>query len=194
MKFMIALFATLAVANAQIIMSGTCQNVSLQKDFDVPRYTGKWNELYRYEQIFQVDGDCVTANYTLLSNGTVTVLNQMVVGPTRFQISGSVAVAPDANGEGKLIVSFPTTDNSYSDYWVLSTDYDNYSLVYSCKDLANNNKRVSSWILSRTPMLSPQTVLALTPIIEATPGLNWDSYRQTSFSTASCNFTNTVDV
>lgn len=72
------------------------------------QYTGKWFEIYRYEHTNQLGGDCATANYVLV-NGTVNVTNEMVIGPLMTRIRGTVAPAPDANGEGKLLVNFPTT-------------------------------------------------------------------------------------
>ncbi|XP_077301152.1 apolipoprotein D-like [Arctopsyche grandis] len=147
-------------------------------------YTGLWYEIYRYEQIQQVGGDCVTATYTL-EDGIVKVLNRMVLLGTAIQISGTAEVDPEADGGGKLIVKFPTF-NATSPYWVLSTDYDDYSLVYVCLNLTSTRKSVSSWILSRKPTLSPQAVLAMNEKIESTDGLVWNTYRQTNQSESAC--------
>lgn len=53
---------------------------------------------------------------------------------------------------------------------------------------------VYSWILSRSKILLPQSVAALSPIIEATDGLNWDNYRMTGQLANSCQFGSIVDV
>lgn len=40
-----------------------------------------------------------------------------------------------------------------SNYWILSTDYVNYSIVYYCMNLPGNLSFESYWLLSRTPQL-----------------------------------------
>lgn len=45
-----------------------------------------------------------------------------------------------------------------SPYWVLSTDYVNYSLVYSCTTFIRLFHVEFAWILSRTPQLNPEIV------------------------------------
>jgi len=40
------------------------------------------------------------------------------------------------------------------DYRVIETDYESYSLVYSCEQVSANLKFEASWILSRTPLLA----------------------------------------
>lgn len=49
----------------------------MQSGFDVLRYTGVWYEQMRYEDIFQLDGDCVTATYDLNEDGSVRVQNRL---------------------------------------------------------------------------------------------------------------------
>ncbi|CAG5867003.1 unnamed protein product [Menidia menidia] len=43
----------------------------------------------------------------------------------------------------------------YSPYWVLSTDYSNYTIVYSCTDVLRVFHVEFAWILSRAPSLAP---------------------------------------
>ncbi|XP_077301283.1 apolipoprotein D-like [Arctopsyche grandis] len=195
MKFVIIFFAILAVANGQLVSFGRCTNVSTQKNFDVAKYTGLWREIYRYEHVDQRGGDCVNASYVLDVLNDVNVTNAMVIRGVRYQINGNASLAPSSNGDGKLLVKFPTISNtSSSDYWVLSTDYDHYALVYACKELANDNRQISSWILSRTAILPPLSIATMSSVIEATEGLNWDNYRLTSHSPASCAFNSTIEI
>lgn len=42
-------------------------------------------------------------------------------------------------------------------YWVLSTDYDNYTLIYSCTDLGLLHVEFA-WIMSRQPTLPEETI------------------------------------
>lgn len=44
----------------------------------------------------------------------------------------------------------------YGKYWVLDTDYDHYTLIYSCTDLAGLSHIEFAWILSRARTLDDQ--------------------------------------
>lgn len=43
--------------------------------FQPKRYVGLWYEQMRYEDFFQLDGDCGTATYKLEDDGSVEVMN-----------------------------------------------------------------------------------------------------------------------
>jgi len=59
--------------------------------------------------------------------------------------------------EGKLNVAFiKTAPNIKSNYWVLSTDYVNYSIVYYCEDLPENKSSELFWLLSKKPELTAE--------------------------------------
>ncbi len=42
-----------------------------------------------------------------------------------------------------------------SNYWVLSTDYDHYSIVYHCFNMGPNKSAETFWLLSRTSIIDP---------------------------------------
>uniref|UniRef100_A0A8C3RNJ4 Apolipoprotein D n=1 Tax=Chelydra serpentina TaxID=8475 RepID=A0A8C3RNJ4_CHESE len=52
-------------------------------------------------------------------------------------------------------------------YWVLSTDYENYTLVYSCTTFIWLFHVEYAWILSRTPQLQPETVERLKNLLRS---------------------------
>lgn len=57
-------------------------------------------------------------------------------------------------------------------YWVLSSDYEGHSLVYGCADYGLFRIELS-WILSREPTLSEETVEELHSILSSI-GVNVD--------------------
>lgn len=52
-------------------------------------------------------------------------------------------------------------------YWVISTDYENYSLVYSCTNILWLFHMDYAWILSRAPELHPETVEHLKSVLQS---------------------------
>uniref|UniRef100_A0A8C4NYB4 Apolipoprotein D n=1 Tax=Dicentrarchus labrax TaxID=13489 RepID=A0A8C4NYB4_DICLA len=113
-------------ANAQVIMPGRCPKPAVQSDFDAAKYLGTWYDIQRLPHAFQ-KGECSTATYNLKSPGVVGVLNrELLADGTISSISGS-AMAKDPSEPAKLVVSF-FENSPPAPYWVLSTDYDNYSL------------------------------------------------------------------
>lgn len=52
-------------------------------------------------------------------------------------------------------------------YWVVSTDYENYSLVYSCTNILWLFHIDYAWILSRAPDMHPETVEQLKGILQS---------------------------
>ena len=79
-------------------------------------------------------------------------------------------------GDG-LQVSFggmPEMDNE-PNYFVLDTDYDTYSVVYSCSNINDLLTFEMMWILSRTPTLSQEALDSIIAKIgEEVPTYNFD--------------------
>ena len=59
------------------LLQGECQNTVLKNGFssNVTNFMGTWYEMERTSNIPFEKGTCVTANYTLLETGDITVLN-----------------------------------------------------------------------------------------------------------------------
>jgi len=120
-------------------------------DVDLERYAGKWYEIGRYGLFFEMGLTNVTAEYTLMDDGMIQVVNQGYYGGLdglKSSIKGT-AYAPNPDETGKLLVRFFSTFES--DYWVIDLDEDNYS--YS---IVSQPSKKFLWILSRTPKMDPQ--------------------------------------
>jgi apolipoprotein D and lipocalin family protein len=114
---------------------------------DVKRYMGTWFEIARFPQRFEKGLVGITANYTLLPEGKVSVVNSGYKGDLNGKlktIKGKAWVA-DTKTNAKLKVSFfwPFSAN----YWILElgNDYE-YAVV-------GDESRKYLWILSRTPQM-----------------------------------------
>ncbi|XP_068427389.1 apolipoprotein D-like [Clinocottus analis] len=181
----LTLLSVLAVS-AQFIKPGKCPKPAVQENFDTARYLGKWYDFQRVPNAFQ-KGECCTATYSLQSPGVVGVFNsELLANGTISFISGS-ATAKDPSEPAKLQVSF-FESAPHSPYWVLSTDYDNYSLVYSCTDLGVLHVNFA-WIMSRHPTLPEETLEELHSTLSSI-GVNVDKLLTTNQDAAYCSAMN----
>jgi len=130
----------------------TPQTVS---NFNIPEYMNRW-----YEQLRDVDsnrfgeaGDCVTATYSLNNDNTVKVQNReyYLYQKTSNSVEGELrCINPDV--EAKCKVRFGPKwfgDLGELNYWVLETDYTNYSIVYSCTEFSGFFYGEFLWVLTR---------------------------------------------
>lgn len=116
---------------------------------DLNRYQGLWYEIASIPQVFQRGCFCVTAQYTLRSDGKVTVKNTCRQGGPegRERSITGVARVPRSSETSKLKVRF--FGPFEGDYWVVRLDPDYQWAVVS------DRKGQSAWILSRTRTLDP---------------------------------------
>jgi len=132
------------------------------KPVELNRYLGRWYELARYEAGFQKDCEAVTADYSLLENGQVRVLNRCrqgaVDGPVK-QSEGKAKVV-EGSENAKLKVSF-FGPFYVGDYWVLDHADD-----YSWSIVGEPSGRYL-WILSREARPGAETRQALRSRVQA---------------------------
>lgn len=129
---------------------------------DLKRYAGVWHEQARLPNRFQKN--CtgpVTAQYTLMPDGTVEVRNVCVVAGGVDESVGTARVVPVAGqpGAGRLKVRFAPEWLSWlpmvwGDYWILKLDRD-YEVA-----LVGTPDRDFLWVLSRAPRLDEGTLAA----------------------------------
>ncbi|KAK9869280.1 hypothetical protein WA026_003032 [Henosepilachna vigintioctopunctata] len=158
-KFGIILVLFSSEIRSQIPYFGTCPQVSVQENFDLTKYMGKWYEAYKYFIIFELFGKCIEADYSVNDNGTVTVRNTEIIEfiERKTDIVG-IARASGSVEKAKLIVKFSVFGFKVdAPYWVLETDYDSYAVILSCTDLLLINTRFV-WILTRE-RAPPDTVI-----------------------------------
>jgi len=117
---------------------------------ELERYLGKWFEIARITHRFEKGCVGATAEYSLLPDGKIKVVNSCRMGALDGKFKQAVAKAwlPDKKVTSKLKVRFfwPFTGN----YWVISlgSDYE-YAVV-------SEPNRKYLWILSRTPQMDKE--------------------------------------
>lgn len=115
------------------------------ENFDVSRYLGLWYEIASFPQSFQKGCTGTTAEYSLINESTVRVVNKCYLNSLDGELKEAHGKAkiPDASVPSKLKVSFFWPFSGA--YWVieLGADYE-YAVV-------GHPNRNYLWILSRTP-------------------------------------------
>ncbi|XP_045183165.2 apolipoprotein D-like [Mercenaria mercenaria] len=151
MVVVIEVLCIFGLVSSQIVTLGTCPQVKVQENFDLNKYLGKWYENRRYANWFSLFSNCVTAEYSKLSETSVKVNNTGWLYLSN-EISTAIGNAVVQDG-AKLGVRF-SEFAPFGAYWVLSTDYTSHSIVWSCEESPKGAIQFNSqylWILTRSP-------------------------------------------
>ena len=130
---------------------------------DLERYLGTWYEIARYEHFFEKDCKNVSANYSMMDEETIKVINKCTKIQTneKKEAMGRAYAIDETNS--KLKVSFFRP--FYGDYWVLILD-ENYEYV-----VVGTPNREYLWILARDKKLP---LKIQNDILEKLPSLGFD--------------------
>ena len=159
MKYALLLFIALIVSGCVTGVGGSVDRLKTVDNVDLERYAGRWYEIARYQQSFERRLVAVTAEYTLMKNGRVRVVNSgfrdALDGPYR-QARGTAWV-PNAEEPGALKVSF---------FWPFAGDYKIFALdseEYQWA-LVGDDTRNTLWFLARDHELSPELFDAMSEL------------------------------
>lgn len=104
MKFLIIFVIFQASQINAEVLDRPCRRLEdyggVMKDFHAERYLGRWFEIERYDQKFQINRDCCYAEYKANADSSVNVINR------------SKNITDDSEGawsfaEGRAVVSYP---------------------------------------------------------------------------------------
>jgi apolipoprotein D and lipocalin family protein len=134
--------------------------LSVVRNVELERYLGRWYEIASYPAWFQKGCVGATADYSLLDNGKIQVVNRChkdsLDGPLKESKGKAEVVDKATNAKLKVWFFWPFKGN----YWIidLSPDYQ-WAVV-------GEPSRKYLWILSRTPVMDAavyQGILARLP-------------------------------
>jgi len=134
----------------------SCPKVQLKEKFDLNQYLGRWYEVEKYPNWFE-KGSCNGAMYKLEEDGRVAVNNSELLKGGEFNFAiGEARVNPSGGNPASLQVRFSKWQ-PWGQYLVLDTDYENYTVVYSCSNLLVTRLEFL-WIMSRERTLSTENM------------------------------------
>lgn len=143
-------FGPIAVLTLMLSFFTSCHEENSLKtveSVDLQKYQGKWFEISRFPNSFEKDLECVTAEYTLKTNGKVKVVNRGKNSKTgKWKESVGTAKVADEDTNAKLKVSFFWP--FYGDYWILKLDEDYRHVLVGAPNMDY------LWVLSRDSSMS----------------------------------------
>ncbi|XP_034833702.1 insecticyanin-A-like [Maniola hyperantus] len=158
---------------AYFTLSGKCPDkVTLQEDFRLADFYGKWYQSYHYSSDGQQQNNCSTLE--LLTRPSGIYLNQSRVDRGlfhRFSI-GKLDINPRVENAARLdlIFAFKNAPRRLKTrrypFHILATNYNYYATVYTCEYSPLIDKHfIYVWILSRNPILNDVSKeLAIKPL------------------------------
>lgn len=122
---------------------------------DLERYLGKWYEIASYPAWFAKDCTATTAEYTLLPDGKIQVVNRCrkgrIDGPVKESKGKAEVVDTTTNTKLKVWFFWPFKGN----YWIIDLD-ESYQWA-----VVGEPTRKYRWILSRTPQMDEEVYEAI---------------------------------
>lgn len=145
----------LPLIGAQVPHWGPCPEPAVQPSFILKQFMGRWFEIAKLPAQFE-RGRCIESNFTLTPGNSIRVVSSEILKGELRKIEGT-GVIEDIKNPAKLGITYSYV-LPYSPYWILSTDYVNYALVYSCTDILRLFHVDFAWILGRTRSLPEATI------------------------------------
>ncbi|XP_032387846.1 apolipoprotein Da, duplicate 1 [Etheostoma spectabile] len=145
----------LPLIRGQVPHWGPCPEPAVQPAFNLKQFMGRWFEIAKLPAQFE-KGRCIETNFTLTTDKSIRVVSSEKLKGELRKIEGT-GVIEDMKNPAKLGISYSYV-LPYSPYWILSTDYVNSALVYSCTDILRLFHVDFAWILGRTRTLPDTTV------------------------------------
>lgn len=125
--------------------AGIPKGITPVKDFDAQRYLGNWYEIARLEHSSEKGLSDITANYSLLDDGGIKVVNRGYDAQKgEWRVAEAKAYPMESPGIGYYKISFFRP--FYGSYVIFDLDKTDYQYSF-----VTGPDRSYLWFLSRTP-------------------------------------------
>ena len=162
------------------LVNSRCPFVRIETDFSVQKFSGVWYEATRSKNAPFQTYECNKHKLTIRNDGKIDFLNsEYNINRDRLYKSDGVLTLSIAKGFYKYSLLGPRRD-----YRVLSTDYTNYAIVYSCVNSAIFFKTEYAWIYTRKRETDPKVIDGYIAILnQQLSYYNHDSFKFTDQGT-----------
>ncbi|CAL4067430.1 unnamed protein product [Meganyctiphanes norvegica] len=136
---------------------GVCPEVTLQPDFDLQKYLGRWYELAHAQWAFGTEANtCMTSDF--VEQGVVSEA-KVYQGEVFWALGESVNIQTEAEmyeteeDPAALWVYYGEGDPGEigkANHYVLSTDYENYACVFNCVQVDETTREMFAFLMART--------------------------------------------
>lgn len=196
LSFLCASFAS------ELNLPGKCPEVKLQENLDSVKFSGLWYNVANFASDGRSMYDC--ANLLMVEDNLGYTLTETYVqgdqgNRTQQKYVARVDPTFDAGNKAKFVISYEDNDKILQfPFSILATDYDNYAIAYTCKNINKKVKThyVFTWILTRNKekldgvtMMNVQSSLAKYSELSE----RWELFVFKDFSDASCSFDTTLE-
>jgi apolipoprotein D and lipocalin family protein len=147
MRFLRILIGLAFILSAGQVMAQSKPPLTVVESVDLQRYLGKWYEIASYPAWFQKGCTGSTAEYVMMSDGRIQVINRCrkkrLDGPLKESQGKAEVVDTKTNAKLKVWFFWPFK----GDYWIIELD-DEYRYA-----VVGEPGRKYLWILSRTAIM-----------------------------------------
>jgi apolipoprotein D and lipocalin family protein len=140
------------ICSAQIPSIGWCPDKRPMPGFDMDKYLGTWYEQERYFTVLEAGSRCARTNYTKAIDGRVLVTNEITNRLTGIKrvLDGEIREVPKLGEPSSLRVKYSTLPLPMeTQYTILDTDYNTYSVVWACSSFGPLVNSQSAWVMTR---------------------------------------------
>ncbi|GAB0100000.1 Apolipoprotein D [Sergentomyia squamirostris] len=137
-----------------LIFDRECPNHSVVSNFNTEQYQGVWYEIYRYETSEQYGSDCASFEYWATGADSMDLVFRWVYRDRDFEELyryGTKSRVAGAGSTGRFQAVFEDEPGRAINYNVLATDFETFSLVWSCHNLGNGQSNEDAWVISKAP-------------------------------------------
>ncbi|XP_008552234.1 apolipoprotein D [Microplitis demolitor] len=120
----------ITAAYGQSIGIGPCPIVKASKTIEIDKYFGKW---YEWKRSDYLGGICSSSTWTKHSDTKITVVHRSISKITNLE-SGIIGYVTINDEKVNVKYNISMGRNIEVEYRVLDTDYDNFSILWSCSN------------------------------------------------------------
>ncbi|KAG6456754.1 apolipoprotein D [Manduca sexta] len=146
----LSVLALVATASAQIPSLGWCPDFQPMTNFTMNRFLGTWYEAERYFSVGEIGTRCVATNFEATPEGRIVVSNEITSSLTGLKrvMEGHLQMN-GREGEGRILIKYSSLPLPYdSEFVILSTDYDNYAVMWACSGIGPVHTQ-NIWLMTR---------------------------------------------